>query len=413
MQIKVRTLMWIMILIPFLKPDCLSGSILSTLWNYMQYLSIICGIVFLISKARSFRYIKATAWCLALVYALQIVASFMNGLDIYLDFITCIKMFVLLACTSIFVYEAKWEFTTFIYRLFQIIIVLNFISVLLFYGKGMVQDSYDEAIYFWSTRNHIIGISLAALALGAILVHRKRVDKYKYRIFLIIGLLNIFMLKSTTAIIAILVFYVFLFIDRFNLYEGKIFNTKVIVICGVILQILVVGFQIQEQFGDLIFRFFGKDASFTGRTALWEQAIDVISAHWLWGLGNASAKGLSGWLTIARWDKAALVSKTTYYVAHNQFLEVFLNGGIFCFIAFVIALIFVVQSITKNSDKHVVHILTGTIFSYLVVMITEVLYPYPPVWIFLIVISYMPVMQAGGEEKRVEGIKNNSSDSSI
>lgn len=405
MRIKGSTILWIFIIIPFLKPDCLSGSNLSVWWNYMQYFSVICGLIFIVKQLRDIKHVEMSVWCLFLMYVAQIIASYMNGLDVNLDVITCIKMFVLLICTALFTYQGKWRFAIFVYRVFEIIIEINMVVVLLFYQKGIVQDYYDEPIYFWSTRNHIIGIVIATLALGAVLVQMEYIKRYRYIILLIISFLEVFLLQSSTAIIAICIMGIFLVVGLCCWGRKMQVNAGLIVACGFILQILVVVFNIQERFGKWIYLLFGKSTTLTGRVSLWEQAIEFISEEWLWGLGNPAAEGMSGWLELERWSQAAMTTKSTQYVAHNQFLEVFLNGGIFSFALFVLALVFVVRKI-RYANKNVIWILSGAIFSYLVVMITEVVYPYPPVWIFLIIISQ--IQNEKGNES-IERIENNGS----
>lgn len=409
MRIKRDALLWIIIIIPFLKPDCLSGSILSTVWNYMQYFSVVFGLIFIAKKIRSVSCIELSVWCLILMYLMQIVASYMNGLSVYLDVVACIKMFVLLICTAIFAHEGKCKFLVFIYKLFEIIIEINFVTVILFNQRGIVQDSYGEAIYFWSSRNHIIGISIAAIALGAVLVQMKYIKTIRYYVFLIIACLNVFLLKSSTAIIALCIMIFFLAMSLF--YKGNKIRTytRWVVGFGFFLQILVVVFNIQEYFGKWIYLFFGKSTSLTGRTSLWSQAIDFISTEWLWGLGNPATKGMSGWLELGRWNSTTMMTETIQYVAHNQFLEIFLNGGIFCLALFVIFIVLVTKSIMKNNDKKENCILIGAIFCYLVVMITEVVYPYYPVWIFFIVIQQIQNTNIESESND----ENNSSYTSI
>lgn len=398
MKTSKRKLIWILILIPYLRPDCINGSLLSTIWSFTQILSTLVGGVFIVCHIRNIDRITKTTWMLVTYYLIQIFSDAINGLDINRDIVMFVKMSVFLVSVCFIIRKYKIAFLEFIYNIFKVIIILNGITVLFYYDKGIIQDAYNTPIYFWSTRNHIISLALVTLVLGYILneVGLEKDSRYKFLVFY--TTIEIFILKSSTAIIAITCFLLFLIINNIFSYINKTINLKITILSGLVLQILVVVFRIQEKFPGVISLFFNKEITLTGRTSLWDQALLSISRYWVWGQGNSSAAGLSGWLTMSSWNSAINALENTYFVAHNQILEILLNGGLMMLIPFLLAIFFAIKEVNKIKDNHIINMIAGTLFSYFIVMITEVVYPYPPVWIFIIMISCLGNLKESEKE---------------
>ena len=127
-----------------------------------------------------------------------------------------------------------------------------------------------------------------------------------------------------------------------------------------------------------------KDITFTNRTILWDNALDLIKNNLLFGLGNPKSNGVEGWLTMSYWSDMDMKLIDTYFIAHNQFLEILINGGLISFIPFLIAMIYVVKRVSTHRVKLISKFLATIIFSYLIVMMTETVYPYPPFYLVLV-----------------------------
>jgi O-antigen ligase len=382
------------------------------MWKYLKMLSLLIGIVYILGKKGNKKLITGTTVMLVFYYLAQIVSDAINGLNFSIDINEFIIMSVFLVSICMLIQEYGVKFITFVYKIFKYIIILNGISVVAFYNKGIIQDAYDTPIYFWATRNHIISLALATVALGYILKSLGLEKRKKYNFFLIYTIIEVLILRSSTAIIAMTCFMAFVVINRVYSYKNRPINLKLTISSGIVLQILLVVFRIQERFSAVISVLFGKDTTLSGRTGLWEQALLTIPSHLFWGQGNSSAAGLNGWLTMSFWNPITSTLDDTYYVAHNQFLEILLNGGLVMLLFFLLAIFFAIRNVRKITDNHIVNIIAGTFFAYLIVMITEVLYPYAPVWIYMIVVSCLNSV-LHNEVNENEQIKNYSSYSSL
>ena len=87
------------------------------------------------------------------------------------------------------------------------------------------------------------------------------------------------------------------------------------------------------------------------------------------------------------WNNHSQSLQNRYYIAHNQFLEILLNGGMFCLIPFFMSLLSTVFYMKKEQDKLTRGAITGALLGFLIVMITETVYPYEPFYVFLIFVS--------------------------
>lgn len=386
MKIHTRILLWLFTVLPFFKPDCISYLGLGKAWNIWLYATIVFDILFL-AKRKFDKCINAVGICIFSHYFLQIAATYINGYAIQIDIINFLKIFALVSIISFLTQKHGFLYIKFIYNLLTTYTVANLITILLFYNKGILRDAYNTPIYFWSTRNHLISLLLASFILGGVLVAYGFERRKKYNIYIILMTIQLLLLKSSTAIIATIFFLAFIYIGRIADRKECIFNIRNVLICGIALQFSVIVFRIQERFDFLIKFLFNKDATLSKRTGLWDQSLALIGTNLLWGNGNSAALNQGGWLTMSVWNNMSGEMDDVYYVAHNQLLEVMLNGGIIALIPYLMSFVCLSRKIIIINNNRAKFILTGGFFALFVVMITEILYPYEPVYTVMIITS--------------------------
>lgn len=384
MRISKKKILWTLLLLPYLKPDIVLGTMLSMIWSYTQFISLILGIIIIMKNSKN-GVINLTTISISLFYGFQVIADIKNGIPFRPDFIIFIKMTILVFAVNILLNKNCFEFLIFVFRLFCGIIIINGITVFLTLGNGVTQDLYGAPIFFWATKNHLISIVIATLTFGYILSEMNLISLKHYKMIYCYTFLEVFFLQSSTALISLVIFTLFVYAN--NLYKryGKPINQYRMIILGLLLQLFVVVFRIQNYLNKFIETVFHKDATLTDRTYLWDQALLLIPKNWLWGKGNANVAGFSGWLTKEYWNSNINDFDNIYLVAHNQLLEIVLNGGIFTLLPFLLA--FISASRIRVNNARIKNCITGGIFAYLIVMLTEVLYPFVPVWMFLLAFS--------------------------
>lgn len=400
MTVKKKTLLWLFMIIPFFYPSFIAGSLVSIIWYRWKMLVVVIGTVYIFRRIRRLKSIESTTWAIIAFYVMQLVATAVNGLDLSYDINTLIMTTVFLLVSSLIIDECGNRAIRLFYSLLNVIIWLNFFSVILLHGKGLALDSYNIPIYFWSTKNHIISITIAYLFIAKYMYTEMCICRIKYISGITVAIIATVLMGSSTAITALAVYGIFILYCYVLNKKSKSFNIKFAVIIGVLLDIAIVLFRIQERFAAAIASLFGKDATLTGRTDLWDQAIKMIGINPWFGKGNSYALVQYGWLTKQYWNNATQTMEDTYFVAHNQFLEIMLNGGIICLVLFFAIFICMINSVRRIGNNKYKNYICAAVLAYFIAMITDLISPYEPLYLFLIVCSYIYKCEGCVDERK-------------
>lgn len=389
MRVSKNAMLWFVLIGAFFYPSGIIGTSLSKVWYYWQLSSIVLGAIYIFFKIKIVKHIEKSTWFIVLFYVFQILATSINGLAITYDLKSFFMMSTLVIVTSLLLYEYRNSFILFLYRILWIYICLNFLSVIILYKKGMTLDAYDTPIYFWSTKNHIISLTLVFLTIGFYLYTEGLIARKKYNLGNIAAILAVFLMGSSTAITALIVYCFFLLGCEFFGKNHESFNMKTAVSVGVFADVLIVVLRVQEKLGTLIDAIFGKDTTLTGRTDLWDQAFDLIGMNFWYGKGNSYAISQYGWLTKEFWNDRTQVLENTYFVSHNQFLEILVNGGIICLVPFMMTFYSMIASAKKIQNYKYKNMIAAAILAYFVAMITDLVTPYEMLYLFILVSAYI------------------------
>ena len=226
------------------------------------------------------------------------------------------------------------------------------------------------------------------------------ISQLKYYCGIFMAITSTVIMGSSTAITALVVYAIFIFYCYISNKKYNAVNLRGALIIGGIIDISIVFFRIQEHLANLILSVFGKDSTLTGRTDLWNQAIELIGINPWFGKGNSYALAQYGWLTKQYWDPVAQKLEDTYFVAHNQFLEVMINGGVVCLIAF-LGIFLMMSRVTKNIYNNTYkNYIAAAVLAYFIAMITDLVSPYEPLYLFVIVCSYIYNCENFNERER-------------
>lgn len=109
---------------------------------------------------------------------------------------------------------------------------------------------------------------------------------------------------------------------------------------------------------DVLGIIFNKGITLSGRTVIWSMAIDKIKDSPIMGLGTLEGGAFFK------------VGEYTWY-AHDQYLDFWLQGGIFALISFVAFIVLCQRNARLNMKKDIYNIFVSTLVAYLVVGIVE------------------------------------------
>ena len=109
----------------------------------------------------------------------------------------------------------------------------------------------------------------------------------------------------------------------------------------------VIGFLVLA-FRAEVFSFFGKSPDMTGRTMIWRKVLGLIPERPLEGFG-----WLSYWVPgVEPYEGLVVIHHVPYYQAHNAFLDMWLQAGLFALVAFIVLAVFTFVKLWQLAVRH-------------------------------------------------------------
>lgn len=138
---------------------------------------------------------------------------------------------------------------------------------------------------------------------------------------------------------------------------SKVLNLKIYYSIALLFFVLVVLLRVQDHLSFLIQDILNRDLTFTGRTYIWDYAIESISNNKIFGIGI--------------YDFALRLSRTGVYHAHCTLLNITFEAGILGLISyFSIWILSVVKSEKYKSNKYI-YLTSYFIFIFLIITLVE------------------------------------------
>lgn len=245
-------------------------------------------------------------------------------------------------------------------NLLVILILINFVSILLFPSGLYIDNNGYKDNWFLGFKNIHILFIMPAIIVNIISSYLKKGKlTFSNYLFIFICLISLILSNSSTSILGIFILFIYLIlknlINRFNFINVKTLTiTYLMTFFGVII------FKIQNALSFIFVDILHKDLTFTGRTKVWADAIDLIGQRPLLGYGMEY-----------RFIRLTRSPDFPVYHAHNEMLEIVYKTGLFGFISFIVFFIESVKKLYVNRDNEIVKILTFILFVFLIMMLTE------------------------------------------
>lgn len=228
---------------------------------------------------------------------------------------------------------------------------------LLFFPNGLVPGySGDGRVFFLGGKN-ILGIYIIVALLSETLYLKISNSLYnKNRIIILLALFTFlsFINKSSTTIICMLlvdIFYLILWTKKQKIMSYFIISLLIGVISFFVIFVLLGknGGIITQVLTDLL----KKDVTFSGRTAIWSEAINYIVESPIWG------KGID--IQYDPWDNYAYV-----YSAHNTILDYIVKYGLLSFTFYFYNIVYLIKHSFINYKNSYIQI---TFFFFILVLL--------------------------------------------
>jgi O-antigen ligase len=256
------------------------------------------------------------------------------------------------------------ELITGLYMLFSVLILLNFISML---TGGIDLSSRGTTIYLLGGKNNIIFTILPAIAIMYIYsyIKTKRMTIFPF-IFIMIGVLSVYLSKSSTGIVVVTLTVFFIFFKNITLPS---FNKNLFIYVCIFFLIII--YRLQDiLLGNFIVNVLKKDITFTGRTYIWDVLIVNIKQSPLLGVGKG--------------NNVVKDSFPTIEGEHNMILQIAMDSGVLGLILFITLLFLIGRKLVRSNYHIFSRILSITVFFYLISGLMESTFYNREFWMLLI-----------------------------
>ncbi len=322
---KIAQYMGYLVVFFFLEPPVLQFfpqlGMVSSLFSAARYGLSLCLMVHFIAKPP-----KIGRPILALCGVMQVIcvlAAYMNGSFYAMFMLSCVTKFAFLYANIMLFGKLRDKLLWMYVKLLGVYMFLHMALQLV--KPGGLYGSGDMRVWFLGYKNTVTLYVLVFMMLAVLLYQMGSMKKKRmYQLLLFADAAALINMSSTTLAVAFLfTAYIFVYYTSWRTFL-RIFNFKVIFIALCIFFVVFVYSAKESEFTAWIGGIFGKGATFSGRTAIWEMAVDYFLEDVYWGAGID--------IEFAPWSNPNKI----VHSAHNSILEFLSKYGIFAGIMFMV-----------------------------------------------------------------------------
>lgn len=349
-------------MLPFLKPYCISvlygGSIVDLIFDVGRIISIGICIIWL----HKYKIYLDSMWKWVLLFELVLIIAAKDDF-VSARFSVLINTLGAFVCVQTMLNRNTKKTIDTLFLLMTFLLLINLIVYFIFpMGLNNMYEE-DQRMYFLGVPN-VIAYSVLLTMLLCFIRNIDRKDVYAYG-SLILCTITSLLFHSASGFMAFIIMFV-----SYLIYSKQIkwLTFKNVIILACIVEVIFVGGGqgIFESFIEIVLN---KDITFTGRTYIWQEAIQVIADNPLLGVGRST-------IAVEAW-----MGRDTY--CHNAFLDIGIKAGVLGIIAFLLILLKIYHNIFKRKFFTTERIYSSALLGFLVIGLMEGLEDRIAFWIFL------------------------------
>jgi len=334
---------------------------LGSLSRPLGFAGYICGIVFILFNVRSFK-LDSPVVATLLFISLGLVLTAMKGdfTNLYLQ--TLLEMALLCLATQVGLKDDDELYITVAFYVLGFLVVVNALFILLSlqtHPSGYFQSNDPDAmagVWLLGHKNQLRNWIIPCISLSHLLDGVRGKDTTVRTLFVtLVGILSAYYSDSATTFAVLLVFSAVLLLSlmsnrgKSTLLDpvvGSVFTAVAFFACVFLRNVPFLGSVIENALG--------RDASFTGRTSIWDDAISWISEEPL-GTGYFTA------------SHSRLMNNAGWIVnhAHDAYLDTMLKYGLLGSIIFIVLVVLAIKSLLSANDWRVRLSLSACLISFL------------------------------------------------
>lgn len=280
--------------------------------------------------------------------------------------------------------KRKIELLNSLYYYLSVLMIINVLCYICF-PNGIARMSMfsDEGYLTWSDSvgfldadNRVSLFCLLYFFITNTYVKLRRCNKNKKNRIIILSytlvVLNIIFSRSGSGIIALVILLICQLLIRYKKIWSTLLSWK-----GILAISIFIGLFVSGKFSGILVilgTIFNKGSTLSGRTVIWREAIDKIAKAPILGYGTL--------------EGGAFFKVGTYtWYSHNQYLDIWLQGGIICLIILMAIVVFLNKIIKLNCEIDMYRNFICVMVSFLAIGVVEhfILRNYYQFWIFVCV----------------------------
>lgn len=327
----LKRLFWIVLTIPYFKPALLGvlegTELLETAFDLWRMAAVgVVVLLYLCEMIRQRRRPSGVLLWLCGYLAFVTLSTVLHGKNYWaiLNHVVTIVSFCMLLELSL--RRSPMVTMDMLFYPLTVLILANFLLECVYPGGVCTGGTYNYSYNLLGIDNLLAPLLIPYMFLTALrstMLHGD-LDWVSY-CMLGVSALSLLLVWSATGLMGLAVALVFLLFFYQRRWQ-TLFNGATAMLSGVSLFFAVVLYRLQDVFAFLIEGVLHKGLSFTGRTEIWDTAIDNILRSPALGYGLAQS------------GKVYRLRKHKYYHAHNVFLEVLMEGGFCALLCFLMML---------------------------------------------------------------------------
>lgn len=334
--------------------------------------------------------------------AMLLVSTFVNHGDYWHLVVSCGTVIGFCMLTEICIIQNSKKYFTTIFTIYFALIMINLI-VLVIFPEGIATDNYYRNTYNFLGNDNSMAVVFELPLMGAACLYsafRNRRLTFTALLMFIMISATVLITWSATGVVAWFVLAVYiLFVYKSKM--AKIFNSYILFVMFVAMQIMIVFLRLQEHFAFFIENILGKSISFTGRTLIWDLSYLVILQSPIIGYGVYEGAGL-------------IQVGNAFFYAHNAILEILIQSGVIGLILFIIPFIMAARRLYQYREHFLAGIVSVTLFSFMLTFLMEA--QISSIWIFgfLVIADHIPTIihqyEANAQKRQTGSYRMNTPD---
>lgn len=254
---------------------------------------------------------------------------------------------------------------------FELLILANVASQLICGETGIfIGTGYIDPQFSLGHKNQFIGYVYPAICLALYRLYKGCGTAAKVNAWLVISasVATVF-LSDSSCNKAGLALSILLFILYAVPFFRRVLSAPVTFSAAILADVLLVVLRVSDNvpfIANFIETVLHRQITFTGRTTIWDNFLQLMPGNWLTGLGYAPG---------------TMIAHKSWFVphAHNQYYEMLSEGGLVALAIFLSIFVLIAVQLTKYRDKKASAVLTAAMTGLLFVFICDPIFP--PVYV--------------------------------